>query len=302
MMKLRKQGRSPQPRSIALSPRGKRVWASVIARSLGTIAACWLASCLVSVSSADPPLERSADRYGVPVQRTYIFHEARNASIPYALFVPTGYDPAKPAPLVVLLHGLFSNPWQVIHYLGIVQQAEKRGYIVAAPSGYNDVGWFGSRGPGKNFVLGTRQRSDEPDNLGELSEEDVLNVLSIVCKDYSVDPKRIYLMGHSMGGGGTLYLGMKYKERWAALAALAPAIYSNPDALEGIPKMPVIIVQGDRDGLVNVENTRRWVARMKDLNMDFQYIEIPGGDHIFSICFNPTMISEVFDFFDHHSK
>ena len=266
------------------------------------MAAWWLAGLLGAGALADPAVEQPADPRGVPVQRTYLFHEAHDASIPYALFVPTGYDPGKPAPLVVLLHGLLSNPWQVIHYAGITQEAEKRGYIVVAPSGYNETGWYGSRGPGKDFVRRMSQRPDLPDNLGELSEEDVLNVLVLVRRDYSIDPKRIYLMGHSMGGGGTLYLGMKYKERWAALAALAPAIYSSPDALEDIRTMPIMIVQGDEDHLVHVENTRRWVVRMKDLKMDYRYKEIAGGDHIFSICANPVMIGEVFDFFDRRTK
>jgi dienelactone hydrolase len=55
-----------------------------------------------------------------------------------------------------------------------------------------------------------------------LSEKDVMNVLEIVCKEYNVDEHRIYLMGHSMGGAGTLHLGTKYPDKWAALA-LKPA-------------------------------------------------------------------------------
>ena len=95
---------------------------------------------------ADPAEER-----GKVVERHYVFEAAHNQSLSYALFVPTGYDPAKPAPLVVLLHGLYSNPWQVIHYAGVVEEAEKRGYLVVAPYGYNEGGWYGSRGPGKDF-------------------------------------------------------------------------------------------------------------------------------------------------------
>ena len=288
--------------NCSLAPGQGPASTSWAAHGLRTLAACWLAGFLVAGAWADPAAEQPAGSRGVPVQRTYAFHEAHDARIPYALFVPTGYDPAKSAPLVVLLHGLYSNPWQVIHYQGITPEAEKRGYLVVAPMGYNATGWYGSRGPGKDFGLGLKQPPDAPENLGELSEEDVLAVLALVRKDYSVDPNRIYLMGHSMGGGGTLYLGMKYPERWAALAALTPAIYRSPDALEAVRKMPIMVVQGDQDRLVHVENTRRWVARMKDLNMDYRYIEIPGGDHIFSICANPVMIGEVFDFFDHHSK
>ena len=109
---------------------------------------------------------------------------------------------------MVLLHGLYSNPWQVIHYRGITEEAEKRGYLVVAPYGYNEGGWYGSRGKGKDAGLHIAPPPNSPDNLGELSEKDVLNVLALVMrKNYAVDPKRIYLMGHSMGGGGTLYLG-----------------------------------------------------------------------------------------------
>ncbi len=270
-----------------------------------TLAACCLTACIVSGARADDPPANAkpADAQGKTVQREYVLEAAHDKRMTYALFVPAGYDAAKPAPLVVLLHGLYSNPWQVMHYQGIAEEAGKRGYLVAAPYGYNEGGWYGSRGQGKDFGLGKLQPpANSPENLGELSEQDVLNVLKIVRKDYSVDPKRIYLMGHSMGGGGTLYLGIKYKDIWAALAPLAPAIYTNPTALEDIRKTPVIVVQGDQDMLVKADNTRRWIAEMAELKMDYQYIEIKGGDHIFSIASNPAMIARVFDFFDAHSK
>ena len=270
-------------------------------------AAWWLAAGLLAVGlqaeglPGDEPSAVANER-GKIVQRDYVFEQANNRRTQYALLIPSGYDKAKPAPLVVLLHGLYSNPWQVIHYQGIAEQAEKRGYFVVAPYGYNEGGWYGSRGPGKDNGLGIAPPPNSPNNLGELSEEDVLNVLKLVRQDYPIDPKRIYLMGHSMGGGGTLYLGMKYKELWAALAPMAPAIYSKPEGLEAIRGTPIIVVQGDHDVLVKAENTRRWVAEMKTLGMDYQYIEIKGGDHLFSIVANPGMIAKVFDFFDAHRK
>ena len=143
-------------------------------------------------------------------KKTYEFKDAKK-DMEYALYVPSGYDKEKKAPLIIALHGLGGNPQQFIRTRGLTEQAEKRGYIVAAPMGYNTKGWYGVRGAKGG-------KGDDPENLGELSEKDVMNVLGIVKKEYRVDPDRVYLMGHSMGGGGTWYLGIKYPDEWAALA------------------------------------------------------------------------------------
>jgi hypothetical protein len=37
--------------------------------------------------------------------------------------------------------------------------------------------------------------------------------------------------------------------------------------------------KGIADTGVPVENTRKWIAAMKDRKMDYKYSEIPGGDH-----------------------
>src|SRR5262249_48765286 len=101
---------------------------------------------------------------------------------------------------------------------GLTEQAEKYGYIVVAPMGYNSTGWYGALGPGvgfggKGFGKGKGKGGDLPKNLGELSEKDVMNVLGLVRKEFEVDEKRIYLIGHSMGGAGAYHLGAKYPDR-----------------------------------------------------------------------------------------
>lgn len=53
----------------------------------------------------------------------------------------------------------------------------------------------------------TGGKGKDPKNLSELSEKDVLNVLEVVKKNYTVDPDRVYLLGHSMGGGGVWHWG-----------------------------------------------------------------------------------------------
>ena len=63
--------------------------------------------------------------------------------------------------------------------------------------------------------------------------------------------------------------------------------------------MPVMVVHGDMDTAVPVTLSRTWAETMKSLNLDYQYIEAPGGDH-------GTVISsrqaQVFAFFAKHRK
>jgi predicted peptidase len=177
---------------------------------------------------------------------------------------------------------------------GLTDQAEKYGYIVVAPMGYNNGGWYGAKAPG-----GLGKGKDAPANLSELSEKDVMNVLEIVRKEFTIDEKRIYLIGHSMGGAGTWHLGTKYPDIWAGLAPIAPAAFGQPTGLDKIKNIPVIVVQGDKDNLVPAAGTRKWVAKMKELEMNYEYLEIAGGDHGSVI---GTGMPKIFEFFEKQLK
>jgi predicted peptidase len=233
--------------------------------------------------------------------RTHVLPQAPGVEIPYGVYVPTSYDPNRPTPLVVALHGLGSGVMYMMEYgnlqHGVVELAERYGYLVATPLGYDERGWYGGRGPGNEF---NRNRPDPgPPNLGELSERDVMTVLDIMKRDFNVDADRTYLIGQSMGGGGTWHLGMKYPHVWAALAPMAPAIYSSPDALVAARDLPVMLVQGDADELVDVQVTRRWAAKMRELGMEYEYIEVPGGTHASA---GRDNIANVFEFLSRHRR
>ena len=86
--------------------------------------------------SAQPPLTASQQRI---LECTYRLPEA-NADMPYTLFVPTTYNPAKPSALIVDLHGLNITPLQQILFDGTADFAEKYGFIVMAPMGYSVTG------------------------------------------------------------------------------------------------------------------------------------------------------------------
>jgi predicted peptidase len=237
--------------------------------------------------------------------RTHRFTET-NEDIPYALFVSSKVNKAVKAPMIVTLHGLGGTHTTMMRPAAI-DLAEAGGYILLAPMGYNPRGWFGAPAPqgrGRRGApppaQGAPNAPVDPPNLRELSEKETLQVVDLVRKEFTVDNDRTYVMGHSMGGAGTFYLAMKYPERWAAAAAIAPAAFSvDKDGLSKVPKMPFMVVHGDADTVVPVSVGRAWVDAMKSLNMNHQYIEVPGGDHGTVIASHQA---DIFAFFAKHTR
>jgi len=236
--------------------------------------------------------------------RTYHFADT-NEDLPYCVFVSSKVSKDKKNPLIISLHGLGIGPGYMCQGKAI-DEAEAGGYILAAPMGYNTGGWYGSP------IINTGGRGgkgapapEAPANLSELSEKDAMNVLDTMRKEFDVDEGRTYLMGHSMGGAGTLYLGSKYASNWAAIAAMAPAaMRMAPNASTILQPLKdksvaVMIAQGDADELVPVAGTRKWVDTMKEMNMVYNYKEVPGATHGSVI---EASIPDIFAFFKDHSK
>jgi dienelactone hydrolase len=196
---------------------------------------------------------------------------------PYRVFVPASYDPAKKYPVIIALHGMGrdENSYFDDYSQGAFKvEAESRGYIVACPKGRQPASmYFGS------------------------AERDVLDVLGEVRRDYNIDPDRVYMTGHSMGGFGTWSIAMNHPGLFAALAPVAGG--GNPAGMAKIAHIPQLVVHGDNDKTVPVERSRVMVAAAKKLNVTLKYIEIPGGDHIFVA---QRTFKDVFDWFDSHRR
>jgi len=215
------------------------------------------------------------------LHKSYTFEDGEE--IPYAVFVPSTYDKTKKHPLIVSLHGLGRQYDWLMGYQGFLDQAERGGYIVVTPLGYVRDGWYGSR-PKHPFA--------------KQSELDVMNVLKLVRDEYTIDEKRIYLWGHSMGGGGTYRIASEYPDIWAALGVVAPAPYLKPDQLEKIKHIPIIALMGTEDKYVPLASMRSWVAKMAELGMQYVYVEIPGEDHSLFISQNKENMAKIIDFFN----
>jgi predicted esterase len=196
--------------------------------------------------------------------------------VPFRIFVPAGQDGVEPRPLVVALHGAGGDENAFMErYQGLFKkEAQARGYLAVAVNG---------RGPYTGY-RGTAER-------------DVLDVTDLVQRLWRVDPDRVYLMGHSMGGMGTVQVGFDHAERFAALAPIAG--FGQASQLAKAPRMPVFLAQGDRDALVPVEGARAFHQAAKTEGRDVEYVEKAGTDHLLIV---DQVMADAFDFFDAHRR
>lgn len=309
-----------------------RIWIrTMTVVAFGALAA-WLTLSIPGTVQAQAPAAAKGKGKGFaqdPRAQTRTYHfEDTNEDLPYSLYVSSKVKKDQKAPLVVTLHGL-GAPQTIMMGKTAIDLAEEAGYILVSPMGYNTGGWYGSpvgTGPGRGKGKGAPPAADaaakgpgegaskgkgfggfgggnQPANLRELSERDTMNVIAMVRKEFKVDDKRVYIMGHSMGGAGALYLGSKYPKMFAAVAAEAPAAFwqTRKETLQPMKdaKIPVMIVHGDIDEVVPVTNSQAWVDAMKELKMKYEFIEQPGITH------GPVIesgLKPIYEFFAKHKK
>ncbi len=240
--------------------------------------------------------------------RTYLFTDT-NETLPYAVFVSSKVTKDKKAPLVIALRGAGGNPRSLLQGAAL-KEAEEGGYILVGAMGYAPMGSFGmpagnfgGRG-GRQGAPGARRggaggtKETDPNKVSAYSEKDVMNVLAMVRKEFNVDDRRIYIMGHSQGGAGAIHLGGKYSTIWAAVAGLAPGAPGFQfDTNSKIKELPILIMVGANDNLI--ASVQRMDQTMKSANIAHEYQEVPGKDHGTIIT---AAMPDVFKFFAAHTK
>ena len=125
-----------------------------------------------------------------------------------------------------------------------------------------------------------------------------MNVLAMVRKEFNVDDKRIYLVGHSQGGAGALHLADKYSSIWAAAAMLSPGAPNfQLDPAAKFKDVPLLIMVGQNDTLI--ATPRRIHQQLQTENIAHDYKELPGLDHGGIVMGG---MNDVFAFFGAHTK
>ena len=180
----------------------------------------------------------------------------------YKLFVPSGYQ-GQPLPLVVMLHGCTQSPDDFAAGTRMNFLAEEQACFVVYPAQRSDANqskcwnWF--------------RTADQQRGEGEPSL--IAGITRQVMRDYSVDPKRVYVGGLSAGAAAAAIMGTTYNDLYAAVgihsglayraatdmpSAFAAMRQGGGSGRSGIsgngPPVPAIIFHGDRDTTVHPNN------------------------------------------------
>jgi dienelactone hydrolase len=175
---------------------------------------------------------------------------------PVAVYVPSSYSPAHAAPLIVLLHGRPQSETQVLAPPYIAQLAERSGAIVVAPWGR---GYYDFRG----------------------ATADVYDALDAATRAFTIDPRKRYLAGYSMGGFSVFEVAPARPQAWAAVMSIAGALLGTDSqrVVATMRRTPFYVLTGSADDSIPTRYPTATAAFLQAAGMDVSFYSQPGGIH-----------------------
>jgi len=136
----------------------------------------------------------------IPLTSSYELAQGRVVTQLVSYQVPASYTGNISVPLLIGVHGMGSTGEWMRDFLAA--EANNRGWLLAAPDMH-----------GRYYI-----------NTGEYAlaylgaQHDIIDTIEYVMSEYQVDPSRLYLLGHSMGGEIATVVAAKYPDVFAAAA------------------------------------------------------------------------------------
>jgi predicted peptidase len=180
----------------------------------------------------------------------------KTVDFPYILHLPTDYNKDVAYPLIVFLHGAGERGDNTkllkVGLPKLLREAQDYPFILVAPQCPVDSWW-------------TRE----------------LNELSLFLKGflrrYSVDRRRIYLTGLSMGGDGTWQLAALQPKLFAAIVPICGRDKSN--SASKLKNIPTWTFHGAKDDIVPVKESKKVVSAIKALGGNAKLTIYPDAGH-----------------------
>jgi predicted esterase len=179
---------------------------------------------------------------------------------PLAVYVPPNYDPNRPAPLIIMLHGQGQTENELLATSWLRALARETGAIFAAPYARGD---------------------DESDASGM---SDVYDALSLLSSAYNVDRRRIYLSGFSLGGVVLFMVAPVHGEYWSALLSVAGTLTNDDkdNVAHAMRGKAVFLVAGSDDTQIRAQYVHGAANYLAANGVESRYYEQPEGVHSLS--------------------
>ncbi len=171
------------------------------------------------------------------------------------IYTPEGYDGTQAQPLVFFLHGrsLCGHNLQRVLRYGTLD-AIKRGMVMPA------------------IVIA-------PQTPGSWSPSKLNDILEWAKQNYKVDASRVYVLGMSLGGFGTMDFCGTYPDKIAAGMALCGG--TTLRNVDGLGDLPFWILHGTADRAVDIKCSKVVVQKLQDGGKDsrLRFDWLPGASH-----------------------
>jgi phospholipase/carboxylesterase len=185
------------------------------------------------------------------------------------LYVPRGYKPDVPTPLILMFHGAGGTGLGVNYTFPM---ADDHGVIILAPDSRDEATW--------DMLL--HGFGDDVDFIG--------TALRQTYAQCSVDKKRMAIGGHSDGASYSLSLGLGTGDTFGKIIAMSPGVM-RPAEVHGKPK--IFISHGLSDPIMPIDATSRvFVPRLQKLGYAVTYREYEGRHGV-----TPEVVREAFEWF-----
>lgn len=224
------------------------------------------------------------------IDNLFAFDQYKNDDtvLPYRIYVPSNYSPDKTYPLFINLHGAGHRGNDNIKQLRFVEPLMKNAelsiddMIVIVPQCPEDNRWVDTEWGNGTYTLENTPESNELKALIEL--------IGQLQQTYSVDAKRIYACGFSMGGYATWNLLMNHPDLFCAGVAMCGAADTAQAA--NLAKIPVWAVHGVKDPTVPVQGSRDIVEAIQAAGGTLiKYTEYPDHEHdVWTDTYNNTEV------------
>lgn len=192
-----------------------------------------------SKPAASQPAKSSSTTTTTTVPTPTAEQAALVAARPFTVQVPVGYDRAKPAPLLVLLHGYGASGAVQDAYLKLTPAAAKNGVLYVYLDGTKN-------GQDKRFWNATDACCD----AGNPKVDDSAYITAVIAEvksTHNVDPKRVFLIGHSNGAFMSFRMACDHADEIAAIVSLEGATWLDPSRCHPSEPVAILAVHGTGD-------------------------------------------------------